>query len=241
MIKKRAGIFDTPPVFFVVFLYVRMLVRNFLVSVVVILAVFFALVFLVSKDDQEPVVAVEPTVSSEITYVCSDSRVIHAVFFDNNTAEILLSDGRRFTLQGAVSASGTKYANENETLVFSTRTGGAFMQEGNTQTYTDCIDGATAEANGDVVLAGVITSIDREQIAVDGPTYITVEKEDETMFIVVVPSMGILMCEAQGEIADVFALEAGESIEVRGEINVDGFVLPCESSEHYLRIQEASL
>lgn len=60
-------------------------------------------------------------------------------------ADLTLSDGRALTLQQTISADGTRYSNGNpsvqgsETVIFWNKGNTAFLQEGNTQTYSGCI------------------------------------------------------------------------------------------------------
>jgi len=86
---------------------------------------------------------------------------------------------------------------------------------------------------------GEITNIDRSQIIVDGPTLISLETEAGIQYEVAVPSMGINLCAAAGSLEDTAELMVGERIEVRGQLNGEGQIVPCESPLDYLRLMTA--
>lgn len=90
------------------------------------------------------------------------------------------------------------------------------------------------EAEGEV--RGTIVSVNTEQAMVDGPVLITVRKESGEEAVVAVPSMGLPLCAARANMADAFALTAGQYIEVHGAVGAEGMVIPCESADHYLRV-----
>lgn len=98
-------------------------------------------------------------------------------------------------------------------------------------------DGNTPEetASNDVSLEGVITAVDASQAPVDGPVLITIDAENGEE-VIAVPTMGINLCAASESIADAFALEVGQFVDVRGERDSEGQIVPCESTSHYLRV-----
>ena len=71
---------------------------------------------------------------------CSDGKSIEAAFFNAapGHVELTLSDGRRFTLPQAVSASGARYANADESIVFWNKGDTAFIDEQGRRSYADC-------------------------------------------------------------------------------------------------------
>lgn len=85
---------------------------------------------------------------------------------------------------------------------------------------------------------GTVISINRDQVAADGPTVLIVEEDSGDTATITVPSMGLPFCVAQENIADVFALEEGQRVEVRGNVDSEGAITPCESEDHYLRVTE---
>lgn len=74
---------------------------------------------------------------SAATFDCSDGKSIQAIFF-NGKVELGLSDGRNMLLPQAISASGARYANTDESFVFWNKDDTAFIQEGEETTYKDC-------------------------------------------------------------------------------------------------------
>lgn len=99
-----------------------------------------------SLNSSGPQVSVEPTLapqesSVQANFTCSGDKTIEATF--NNGAEssvdLVLSDGTTLNLPRAVSGSGARYANEDESIVFWNQGSEAFLEENGTQTYTDCV------------------------------------------------------------------------------------------------------
>ncbi len=68
-----------------------------------------------------PVVADEMTDGSEpissVHYACADEKAIDAVFYPDKV-DLTLSDGRALSLPQTISASGLRYADEDDALVF---------------------------------------------------------------------------------------------------------------------------
>lgn len=87
-----------------------------------------------------------------------------------------------------------------------------------------------------VVREGQALAVDTGAAAVDGPVLITLESDDGELSTIAVPSMGLPLCDAADSIADVYMIEAGARIEVRGIVDGNGSIVPCESSDHYLRV-----
>lgn len=96
----------------------------------------------------------------------------------------------------------------------------------------DFTPGETVAAKGEVL------AVDREQITFDGPFVLTLKSDKNELITIEVPSMGLPLCAAyqNNNIADVYAIEAGANIEVRGIVGENGSVVPCESPDHYLRV-----
>ena len=84
--------------------------------------------------------------------------------------------------------------------------------------------------------AGVVTSVNLDSVAFDWPGLVTIQSENGETHTIAIPSMGILLCEASPNIADVFRVEVGDRVEVNGEMNEMGEIVPCESVNHYLRV-----
>lgn len=78
------------------------------------------------------------------TFSCAQGKTIGAVFY-NTKVDLTLSDGRKLSLPQAISASGARYANADESLVFWNKGNTAFISEGKVEpqleTYANCVTG----------------------------------------------------------------------------------------------------
>src|SRR5699024_878734 len=72
-----------------------------------------------------------------ITFVCSQSNSVQAKFNDQ-TVNLILSDGRSFELEQRRSASGARYTNKKETIVFWNKGHIAFVTANDSITYKNC-------------------------------------------------------------------------------------------------------
>jgi len=97
-----------------------------------------------------------------ITYTCNSGKTITATFtppskakdqggveavpMPDGSVSLILSDGRALTLPQTVSASGIRFANTEETLIFWSKGNTAFLEEGprRTQTYQNCVTASPA-------------------------------------------------------------------------------------------------
>lgn len=71
-------------------------------------------------------------------FACPENKAIYAEF-TKNMVKLKLSDGRELTLPQTISASGARYANNNETFIFWNKGNGAFIEENEFTTYKDCV------------------------------------------------------------------------------------------------------
>jgi len=71
-------------------------------------------------------------------FKCVDDKSIQALFF-RDRVELSLSDGRNMLLSQAISASGARYANSDESFVFWNKGDTAFIDEKGEITFKDCI------------------------------------------------------------------------------------------------------
>jgi putative hemolysin len=101
-------------------------------SVIITLLINITICF--SNENVSP----ENTVVKAATFSCAENKTIQALFFENK-AELTLSDGRHLLLLQAISASGARYTNTDESLVFWNKGNTAFIEEGNKSTFKDCI------------------------------------------------------------------------------------------------------
>jgi len=91
-------------------------------------------------------------------YLCDGGKAAQAQFYNGPAqtpqpqpgeppvpagwAQVSLDDGRELTLQQTISADGGRYANSDGSVVFWSKGRGAFVEEGGTQTYANCIETA---------------------------------------------------------------------------------------------------
>lgn len=90
---------------------------------------------------------------AQASYYCKNNKKIDATFFKGEPkpvkqgempiptgkVELKLSDGRDLILPQTISASGIRYANNDESLIFWNEGNGAFILENNVQTFMSCI------------------------------------------------------------------------------------------------------
>jgi membrane-bound inhibitor of C-type lysozyme len=75
----------------------------------------------------------------ETTFVCSLGERIEAAFDTrSNRVNLSFSDGRKLSLAQVLSASGARYANPDESIVFWNKGRTAFLQESGVVTHSDC-------------------------------------------------------------------------------------------------------
>lgn len=74
---------------------------------------------------------------STVYFTCAANKNILTQFWDGSVA-IRLSDGRIYALPQAVSASGARYANTDESIVFWNKGDVAVVEENGLATYVDC-------------------------------------------------------------------------------------------------------
>ncbi len=75
-----------------------------------------------------------------VTFQCADGKSIQATFYPQKDefVDLVLSDGRTLQLPHAVSASGARYANSDESIVFWNKGDSAFITENNQETFSGC-------------------------------------------------------------------------------------------------------
>lgn len=77
------------------------------------------------------------SVIDDVTFACDAGKTIRAIFHAHD-AQLLLSDGRNLTVSQAVSASGARYANADESFVFWTKGRTASITEASSTTFANC-------------------------------------------------------------------------------------------------------
>lgn len=74
---------------------------------------------------------------TDALFTCDDRKAIGANFFEKGVV-LNLSDGRTIQLPLAISASGVRYANSNESFVFWNKGDVAFIEESGQTTFANC-------------------------------------------------------------------------------------------------------
>lgn len=93
-----------------------------------------------------------------------------------------------------------------------------------------------APVAGDTVeVSGTVKSVNTELAMVDGP-YLVILDTEAGERTVALPSMGILLCAAKSNIAPIDSVQAGMSVSTKGGVSEDGSIVPCESADHYFRV-----
>ena len=102
-----------------------------------------------------------PNLIATVSYTCDSGKTIDASLYEGTStpatspdqpptpggsATVALSDGRTMNLAQTISADGVRYANADESFVFWTKGNGAFVMEGDNQTYANCAE-ATSTRN----------------------------------------------------------------------------------------------
>lgn len=76
-----------------------------------------------------------------VVFECTEGKLIEATFYleSDIKVDLNLSDGRALSVPRAISASGARYANQDESLVFWNKGDTAFITEDEVTTYADCV------------------------------------------------------------------------------------------------------
>ena len=85
------------------------------------------------------------SIMTSVTFSCAGNKTIQALFFADKV-ELALSDGRHILLLQAISASGARYTNTDESFVFWNKGNTAFIEESHKTTFKDCIATRTEKA-----------------------------------------------------------------------------------------------
>jgi len=113
------------------------LIITIIVLILVVTSIF--LLFRQANKDFKKANVLESKITA--VFECPNDKSIAAVFYpSNHSVNIVLSDGRKLSLPQTISASGARYANSDESFVFWNKGNTAFIEEGNTTTYQDCVD-----------------------------------------------------------------------------------------------------
>ncbi len=111
-----------------------------LLAVVLFVGVFVLGYWLGGRNSTETI-SEEPAEPEKhlVSYSCKDEKAIIATY-KTQAVEVALSDGRMLTLLQTISASGIRYANDDESIIFWSKGKGAFLVENDVTTYEDCVE-----------------------------------------------------------------------------------------------------
>ncbi|MEN9561133.1 MAG: hypothetical protein RIQ56_406 [Candidatus Parcubacteria bacterium] len=85
-----------------------------------------------------PDVTVPASNTISAIFSCAHGKSFSATFIDD-TVRLKLSDGREISLPRAISGSGARFANADESFVFWNKGDTAFVLESGTTTYEGCV------------------------------------------------------------------------------------------------------
>ena len=125
--------------------------KNLIFIILIIVLIISGILYLNNKDKN----LVTPNTSNfidQVFYTCDDGKTIDASFYEgeitlvepgeppipSGSVKIILSDGRDFDLPQTISASGIRYADSNESIIFWSKGDGAFIVENDEETYKNC-------------------------------------------------------------------------------------------------------
>ena len=107
------------------------------VAIIVFVGVFFLGLFLGRKFEDKIILGAPINI---VKFVCAENKIIHADFY-STFVHLNIGDEKNIYLPQTISASGARYANADESMVFWNKGDTAFITEGdpNTPTYKDCV------------------------------------------------------------------------------------------------------
>ncbi len=106
---------------------------------IVLFVVVFIVAFQIGRTFEKQFILGKP-ITGFIKFVCADNKTIDAEFY-KNFVHIEFGWQKTLYLPQTISASGARYANSDESVVFWNKGNTAFITEGNPNnvTYKDCV------------------------------------------------------------------------------------------------------
>ena len=80
-----------------------------------------------------------PITAFSVMFACDGAKYIDATWLSETVVHLKLSDKRQFFLPRTTSASGERYANRNETLIFWLKGKTTFIWEKDVETFQNCV------------------------------------------------------------------------------------------------------
>lgn len=107
------------------------------VAIILFVSVYFLGIYLGAQTKEMKILGQK---INDVVFQCESNKSIHAVFY-KNSVHISLSEGIETFLPQTISASGARYANYDESLVFWNKGKTAFVTQGNinSPTYSNCV------------------------------------------------------------------------------------------------------
>lgn len=112
-----------------------------IVMFVILFIIIFTGLYLIGKT---PAQNGNEGIINSVTFSCADKKNIQSIFFKDKV-ELNLSDGRHMLLAQAISSSGARYANNDESFVFWNKGNTALVDEKGIITFKDCVEGTQKE------------------------------------------------------------------------------------------------
>jgi len=138
------------------------------VVILLCLGLAFSAWFILSKSRLSEKITEKGELISQVDYLCQNNQTIGASYFKGEEQAIdqapqtmptptgrvslILSDGRIFDLAQTISASGIRYANQDETIIFWSKGEMSFLLENDLETYSNCL-ALSPEKEGLIFLA----------------------------------------------------------------------------------------
>jgi membrane-bound inhibitor of C-type lysozyme len=86
---------------------------------------------------------------NSVVFQCDDNKPIKAVFY-KNSVRVNLDKKEEVFLPQTISASGARYANDNESIIFWNKGDTAFVEEGGVTTFTNCVISSSTQTSTQV-------------------------------------------------------------------------------------------
>lgn len=119
--------------------------KQIIVTILVIIVLASAAYFIWSGEDNKIDTQVTPTVGAPVTYTCADDSaftVAYGTGASTGIAMVTVEGDMVYTLEGGETATGVRYANDNDDFVFEVVNGTAAVTQMGEPTYQGCGEGS---------------------------------------------------------------------------------------------------
>lgn len=112
--------------------------KEFIISAITVAIAVFAIIYAPPKREFQPSGKSE---AIKAEFFCDNGQSIKAIFYrqPSSHVDLTLSNGKTLQLPQAISASGARYANADESFVFWNKGDTAFIEENGVMTFTNCV------------------------------------------------------------------------------------------------------